>query len=133
MEYGKSGRCFPLAYIVRAMEIVRCKGRCSQSAFRCLLAAGISYNHLLQVYEAYVIILCRSSIFFNSFFYPSLASSTDRTWAHEGNEFHIIQTIAELTDHFAENPSVVPAANRSENFFKFFSIIIFFEQESCRY
>ncbi|KAL0269136.1 UNVERIFIED_CONTAM: hypothetical protein PYX00_006963 [Menopon gallinae] len=93
-EYAQSPRCFPLQFIVRAVEVIRCRQSSNENQmFMALLCAGIPYTKLLQIYFA-------------------ISGSNDRTWALEGNEFHIIETVAELCSHFADNPHIVPPSER---------------------
>lgn len=41
-----------------------------------------------------------------------ISNANDRTWALEGNEFHIIETIAELCSYFADTPHIVSSSER---------------------
>lgn len=54
-EYAQSPRCFPLQFIVRAVEVIRCRQASNENQmFMALLCAGIPYIKLLQIYFAYV-------------------------------------------------------------------------------
>ncbi|KAK6639409.1 hypothetical protein RUM43_007682 [Polyplax serrata] len=93
-EYVQSPRCFPLQFIVRTLEVIRCKhGAKENQAFPVLISAGVSYSKLLHVYSM-------------------ISNSNDRTWALEGNEFHIIETIAAMCAYFADTPHIVLAPER---------------------
>lgn len=94
-EYGAGGHCFPLAFLVRELELRVCRLRLSQSpvpeAF--VTAMSIDFDLLLDIYGRMI-------------------SMNERVWGNEGNEWHIVQSVTILVGMLAAQPHMIPQRSR---------------------
>lgn len=93
-EFGQSGHCFPLAFLVRELEIRCCRLHLNKYPVpNVLLEINIDIVLLLDIYS-------------------KMISMNERIWAAEGNEWHLIQSISCLMGNLASNPNLIPIRNR---------------------
>lgn len=93
-EYGNSGHCFPLAFIVRELEVRCCKLRLEQfSVAEALITMNIEIDSLLDIYSRMI-------------------SLNERLWATEGSEWHLVQAVARLILILTNQPNLVSARKK---------------------
>lgn len=95
-EYGTSGHCFPLAFLVHELELRCCKLRLHRSPVPEALidGMGIDIDLLLDIYSRMI-------------------SMNERTWANEGNEWHLVQSATQLVDMLTTQTHLIPVRNRT--------------------
>ncbi|XP_011350489.1 nuclear pore complex protein Nup155 isoform X2 [Ooceraea biroi] len=87
-EYTGSPHCFPVDFLVKQLEMKACKYKVSNtSIITGFLELGIAMEDLLDIYD-------------------KLIGKNTRTWLNEGNEFHLIESTANLVNYFITNSSV---------------------------
>lgn len=93
IEYGSSGHCFPIAFLVRELELRCCKLKLRPSPVPdALIRMKIDVDMLLDIYNRMV-------------------SMNERVWAAEGNEWHLIQSTTRLLEILADQPYLIPTRN----------------------
>lgn len=93
-EYGQSGHCFPVPFLVKELELRCCQLRLEQSPVPdVLIAMGIDIDRLLDIYS-------------------SMISMNERIWSLEGNEWHLVQASTRLVSIIASQPTLISIRNR---------------------
>lgn len=100
-EYGTSGQCFPLAFLVHELELHCCRLRQSAHTVPDALLdfggadamAALDVDQLLDLYGR-------------------MMSMNERVWATEGNEWHLVEATARLVSVLAEQAGVRIAARQ---------------------
>lgn len=93
IEYGNSGHCFPISFLVRELELRCCKLKLKQSPVTdALIRMKIDVDMLLDIYNRMV-------------------SMNERVWAAEGNEWHLIESTTRLLEILTEQPYLIPTRN----------------------
>lgn len=94
-EYGAGGHCFPLAFLVRELELRCCRLRLDPSpvpdAF--VSTMQVDFDLLLDIYSRMI-------------------SMNERIWGNEGNEWHLVQSTTQLVGMLADQPHLVAQRNR---------------------
>lgn len=95
-EYGTNGHCFPLAFLVYELELRCCKLRIQQSpvAETLINVVNIDVDQLLDIYTRMI-------------------SMNERTWANEGNEWHLVQSVTNFLDMLSNQTHIIPIRNRT--------------------
>lgn len=95
-EYGTSGHCFPLAFLVRELELRACKLRLSPSPVPEALtnAINIDADSLLDIYGRMI-------------------SVNERVWLNEGNEWHLVDSTTRLLDMLTSQTHLIPIRGRT--------------------
>lgn len=105
-EYGAGGHCFPLAFLVRELELRCCRLRIEQSpvpeAF--VNTMQVDFDLLLDIYSR-------------------LISMSERIWANEGNEHHLVRSTTQLVSMLADQPHLVAPRNRRRTIGKTIDLI----------
>ncbi|KAM7353005.1 nuclear pore complex protein Nup154 [Cochliomyia hominivorax] len=84
-EFGESGHCFPLAFIIRELEVKACQLRLSEGIVPDkLVAMNIDIELLME-------------------YYSRMISLNERIWANEGNEWHLVQSSIRVVTLLANN------------------------------
>ncbi|XP_029678395.1 nuclear pore complex protein Nup155 isoform X1 [Formica exsecta] len=87
-EYIGSPHCFPVDFLVKQLEIKACKYKVSNiSIITGFLELGIAMEDLLDIYD-------------------KMIGKNTRTWLNEGNEFHLIESTANLVNYFIANSNI---------------------------
>ncbi|XP_075151882.1 nuclear pore complex protein Nup154 isoform X2 [Haematobia irritans] len=77
-EFGETGHCFPLAFIIRELEIKACQLRMPQGIVpEKLVSLNIDIELLME-------------------YYSRMLSINERIWASESNEWHLVQSSIRL-------------------------------------
>lgn len=95
-EYTQPGHCFPLAYLVRELELHSCqllRGRESPVAESLLLRLHLDPDALLDIYSRMI-------------------SMNERVWFAQGNEWHLVQATQRLVAILAEQPTLISVKHR---------------------
>ncbi|XP_055386049.1 nuclear pore complex protein Nup154 [Condylostylus longicornis] len=93
-EFGESGHCFPLAFIIRELEIKCCRLRLDEGTVpEALIAMNLDLELLID-------------------YYARMLSMNERVWANEGNETHLLKSTARLAASIASNSNQIPSRNR---------------------
>lgn len=93
-EYGNTGHCFPVSYLVRELELRCCQLRLLESPVpTALIDIQLDIDMLLDIYG-------------------SLISMSERVWAAEGNEWHLVQSTTRLVAIIASQPQLIVSRNR---------------------
>ncbi|KFB48176.1 AGAP007999-PA-like protein [Anopheles sinensis] len=94
LEYDSSGCCFPLAFIVRELEI-RCfrLGLFNSPVPEALLEMNLDVEELINIYSR-------------------LVSMNERIWMTDRDELYLIRSTTNLLSLIAAQPSLVPLKNR---------------------
>nr|CAD7193577.1 unnamed protein product [Timema douglasi] len=93
-EYSLSPRCFPLEFLIHNLEVYCCRLKANPSQVHSTMSSlGVPLVSLMKIYER-------------------LFEAKDRCWFLEGDEYHLARVIADLTNSFANNPTVVPLVER---------------------
>ncbi|XP_023298970.2 nuclear pore complex protein Nup154 [Lucilia cuprina] len=88
-EFGESGHCFPLAFIIRELEIKACQLRLSEGIVPDkLVAMNIDVELLME-------------------YYSRMISINERIWANEGNEWHLVQSSIRVVTLLANNAHAI--------------------------
>ncbi|XP_076674265.1 nuclear pore complex protein Nup154 isoform X2 [Andrena cerasifolii] len=86
-EYSGSPHCFPVDFLIKQVEIKACKLNVSNDRIISgFLQLGVSMEDLLDIYK--------------------MIGKDTRTWLNEGNEFHLIQSTANLVNYFITHSNV---------------------------
>lgn len=95
-EYGSSGHCFPLAFLVRELEVRACKLRLNQSPIpeAMINSMDIDPNSLLDIYARMI-------------------SVNERIWLNEGNEWHLVESTKRLVQLLAAQQHSIPIRSRT--------------------
>lgn len=95
-EYGTGGHCFPLAFLVRELELRACKLRLSPSPVPETLinAINIDADLLLDIYARMI-------------------SVNERVWLNEGNEWHLVESTTRLVDMLTSQTHLIPIRGRT--------------------
>lgn len=95
-EYGTSGHCFPLAFLVRELEMRACKLHISPSPVPETLfnAMNIDADLLLDIYARMI-------------------SVNERLWQTEGNEWHLVDATTRLVDMLTSQTHLIPVRGRT--------------------
>lgn len=93
-EYAGSPRCFPVPFLVRQLELKACRLHASTvHVHSTMVALGVPLMMLMDVYER-------------------LIAANERVWLTEGNEFHLVEALAQLVESFTVNPQMVNSVDR---------------------
>ncbi|SPP81700.1 nuclear pore complex protein Nup154 [Drosophila guanche] len=88
-EYSESGACFPLAFLIRELEIRACQLRMPEGTVpEKLVIMNLDLELLLE-------------------YYSSMISMNERVWANEGNEWHLIQSAIRVVSLLADNAHAI--------------------------
>lgn len=95
-EYGTSGHCFPLAFLVHELELRACKLHISPSQVPETLinAINIDPDLLLDIYSRMI-------------------SVNERTWLNEGNEWHLVESTTRMVDLLTSQTHLIPIRGRT--------------------
>uniref|UniRef100_A0A1I8PU24 Uncharacterized protein n=1 Tax=Stomoxys calcitrans TaxID=35570 RepID=A0A1I8PU24_STOCA len=93
-EFGESGHCFPLAFIIRELEIKACQLRLPEGIVPDKLAALNIDIELLMEY------------------YSRMISINERIWANEGNEWHLVQSSIRVITLLSSNAHTIWSRSR---------------------
>ncbi|XP_043248348.1 nuclear pore complex protein Nup154 isoform X1 [Colletes gigas] len=86
-EYSGSPHCFPVDFLIKQLEIKACKLNVSNDRIISgFLQLGVSVEDLLDIYK--------------------MIGKDTRTWLNEGNEFHLIESTADLVIYFVSHSNV---------------------------
>ncbi|KAG5319570.1 NU155 protein, partial [Pseudoatta argentina] len=87
-EYIGSPHCFPIDFLVKQLEMKACKYKVTNtSIITSFLELGVAMEDLLDIYD-------------------KMIGKNTRIWLNEGNEFHLIESTANLVNHFIKNMTV---------------------------
>ncbi|XP_034940368.1 nuclear pore complex protein Nup155 [Chelonus insularis] len=87
-EYSGTPHCFPTDFLIKELEIRACRLQVPNTdIITGFLQLGISMEDLLDYYD-------------------KLVSGNNRIWLNEGNEFHLIESTANLVTYFTKNSKV---------------------------
>lgn len=94
-EYGTGGHCFPLAFLVREIELRCCRMRLDESPVpkTFVTSMSVDFDLLLDIYSRMI-------------------SMNERVWGNEGNEWHLVQSTTILVSMLTVHPHMVPQRNR---------------------
>ncbi|XP_071869599.1 nuclear pore complex protein Nup154 [Bombus fervidus] len=86
-EYSGSPHCFPVDFLVKQLEIKACKLNVSNNGIISgFLQLGVSMEDLLDIYK--------------------MIGKDTRTWFNEGNDFHLIESTANLVNYFISHSNI---------------------------
>ncbi|XP_003693542.1 nuclear pore complex protein Nup154 isoform X1 [Apis florea] len=86
-EYSGSPHCFPVDFLIKQLEIKACKLNVSNTGIISgFLQLGVSMEDLLDIYK--------------------MIGKDTRTWLNEGNEFHLIESTANLINYFISHSNI---------------------------
>lgn len=91
-EYSAGGHCFPLAFLVRELELRCCRLQLDESP------VPDAFVHLMQIDFDLLLDI-----------YSRLISINERVWANEGNEWHLVHSAAQLVVILVEESHTVVA------------------------
>ncbi|KAG7189622.1 hypothetical protein KM043_017304 [Ampulex compressa] len=87
-EYAGSPHCFPIDFLIKQLEIKACRLNVPNSSITSgFLQLGVSMEDLLDIYD-------------------KMIGKNTRTWLNKGNEFHLIESTANLVNHFINHSNV---------------------------
>ncbi|KAL0121289.1 hypothetical protein PUN28_008744 [Cardiocondyla obscurior] len=87
-EYIGSPHCFPIDFLVKQLEMKACKYKVNNiSIITSFLELGVAMEDLLDIYD-------------------KMIGKNTRIWLNEGNEFHLIESTANLVNHFIRNMTI---------------------------
>lgn len=94
-EYGQPGHCFPLAYLVRELELHSCHFRLEESPVpeALLVRMQLDADAVLDIYSRMI-------------------SMNERVWFSQGNEWHLVQATHNAVAILAGQPTLVAAKHR---------------------
>lgn len=95
-EYGTSGHCFPLAFLVRELELRACKLHFTKSPVPDTMINGMNVDAdlLLDIYARMI-------------------SVNERVWQSEGNEWHLVEATTRLVELLTSQPHLIPIRGRT--------------------
>ncbi|XP_055641373.1 nuclear pore complex protein Nup154 isoform X2 [Toxorhynchites rutilus septentrionalis] len=94
MEYESSGHCFPLAFIVRELELRCFRLKLFDSPVpETLIEMNLDVDALLNIYSR-------------------LISMNERVWVTEDDELYLVRSTAKLLSIIASQPNLVPLKDR---------------------
>lgn len=95
-EYSSSGHCFPLAFLVRDLEIRACKLRLAHSQVpeAMLNSINVDPSLLLDIYARMI-------------------SVNERIWLNEGNEWHLVDSTKRLVLLLVSQQHLIPIRSRT--------------------
>ncbi|XP_029032284.1 nuclear pore complex protein Nup154 [Osmia bicornis bicornis] len=86
-EYSASPHCFPVDFLIKQLEIKACNLNVSNTGIISgFLQLGVSMEDLLDIYK--------------------MIGKDTRTWLNEGNEFHLIESTANLVNYFISHSNI---------------------------
>ncbi|XP_012137924.1 nuclear pore complex protein Nup154 [Megachile rotundata] len=86
-EYSGSPHCFPVDFLIKQLEIKACNlNVLNTGIISGFLQLGVSMEDLLDIYK--------------------MIGKDTRTWLNEGNEFHLIESTANLVNYFISHSNV---------------------------
>lgn len=95
-EYSGSPHCFPIEFLIEQLEIRACRLKISNNCIiTVFLKLGVSMEDLLDYYD-------------------KMIGKNTRTWLNKGNEFHLIDSTANLINYFIKNQNNTNAFNREK-------------------
>lgn len=104
-EYAVSPRCFPVPFLVRQLELKACRLHAdTMHVHSTMVALGVPLMTLLEVYER-------------------LIAANERVWLTEGNEFHLLEALAQLLESFTVSPQLVTSVDRRSTVAKAMDVI----------
>ncbi|XP_008546864.1 nuclear pore complex protein Nup155 [Microplitis demolitor] len=87
-EYSGTPNCFPLDFLIKELEIRACRlGVSNTEVITGFLQLNVAVEDLLDIYD-------------------KLNSGNNRIWLNEGNEFHLIESTANLVTYFTTNTNI---------------------------
>ncbi|XP_011313670.1 nuclear pore complex protein Nup155 [Fopius arisanus] len=87
-EYSGTPHCFPIDFLIKELEIRACRLAVSNTdIITGFLQLGVSMEDLLDLYD-------------------KLIGGNNRVWLNEGNEFHLIESTANLVNYFTNNTKI---------------------------
>ncbi|XP_012285460.1 nuclear pore complex protein Nup155 [Orussus abietinus] len=87
-EYSGTPHCFPIDFLIKQLEIRCCRLRVNNSSIiTTFLQLGVPIEDLLDVYD-------------------KMIGGSNRTWLNEGNEFHLIESTANIVSYFLSNSNI---------------------------
>ncbi|XP_014228329.1 nuclear pore complex protein Nup154 [Trichogramma pretiosum] len=90
-EYRVTPHCFPVDFLLKELEIRACRLKISNDhIITCFLQLNIPIEELLDHYDRMI-------------------GGNNRTWLNEGNEFHLIESAANLVNYFITNSNITNA------------------------
>ncbi|XP_024941469.1 nuclear pore complex protein Nup154 isoform X2 [Cephus cinctus] len=93
-EYSGTPHCFPIEFLLKQMEVRACRLRVSNDhIIKGFLELGVSLEELLDLYD-------------------KMIGGNNRAWLNEGNEFHLIESTANLVKYFISNSTTLPSFSR---------------------
>ncbi|KAJ4448862.1 hypothetical protein ANN_00253 [Periplaneta americana] len=93
-EYAGSPRCFPVPFLVRQLEVKACRLHADTThVHSTMVTLGVPLMTLMDVYER-------------------LIAANERIWLTEGNEFHLVEALAQLVESFTFSPQLVNSVDR---------------------
>lgn len=92
--YGNSGPCFPVPFLVRELELRCCRLKIANPLVPpSLIEINLDVDMLLDIYS-------------------SMISMSERIWAAEGNECHLVESTVTLLVIIATQPNLIATRNR---------------------
>ncbi|KAJ1526290.1 hypothetical protein ONE63_009443 [Megalurothrips usitatus] len=93
-EYSLASRSFPIALLVKALEVEVCSAKADPSIVHTtMLSTGVPLPVLLDVYE-------------------KMIAANDRCFLERGNDFHLIQAVSIMVNSFTNTPTMVSVSER---------------------
>lgn len=87
-EYSGTPHCFPIDFLLKELELRACRLQVSNTdIITGFLQLGVAIEDLLDLYDRMI-------------------GGNNRVWLNEGNEFHLIQSTANLVNHFTNNTKI---------------------------
>ncbi|KAK0174071.1 hypothetical protein PV328_007188 [Microctonus aethiopoides] len=87
-EYSGTPHCFPTDYLLKELEVRACRLQVSNTdIITGFLQLGVGMEELLD-------------------FYDKMIGGNNRVWLNEGNEFHLIESTANLVNYFTNNTKI---------------------------
>ncbi|KAJ8681583.1 hypothetical protein QAD02_017375 [Eretmocerus hayati] len=84
-EYSGTPHCFPVDFLIKELEVRACRLKISNDhIITCFLQLGISMEELLDHYD-------------------KMIGGNNRSWLNEGNEFHLVESTANIVNYFIAN------------------------------
>ncbi|KAJ9594607.1 hypothetical protein L9F63_027409, partial [Diploptera punctata] len=97
--------CFPVPFLVRQLELKACRLHADTThVHSTMVALGVPLMTLLEVYER-------------------LIAANERVWLTEGNEFHLLEALAQLLESFTVSPQLVSSVDRRTTVAKAMDVI----------
>ncbi|XP_043495408.1 nuclear pore complex protein Nup155 isoform X2 [Polistes fuscatus] len=95
-EYSGSPHCFPIEFLIEQLEIKACKLKTSNNCIiTVFLKLGVSMEDLLDYYD-------------------KMIGKNTRIWLNKGNEFHLIDSTANLINYIIQNQNITNSFNREK-------------------